>query len=213
VIEDLGSYEVAVVQTAEEAIAEVERRSPDVVLMDIGLPDQSGLLAGRTMLARHENAKIVALTASTDHRLVDEALRLGFVGYLSKEIPLSRFMTAIQSVLDGHVVLPQRLLPIRRRTDADDRVAMLAEQLTSRERQVLALLVEGVDGQDAASALGISPHTFRTHVQSILNKLQVHSRLEAVAFAVRHGLVPAPTAGARLSTATGPASHRATHSS
>jgi DNA-binding NarL/FixJ family response regulator len=196
VIRDPGGFDVSIVQTARDAIAEVDRSVPDVTLMDIGLPDQSGLVAGRTILERHPDAKVVALTALMDRGAVDEALRIGFIGYLSKDTPLSQFMNAIQSVLDGHMVLPKNLSPIRRRTDGDHHVAMLAEQLTSREREVLALLVQGIDGREAASALGISPNTLRTHFQSIFAKLQVHSRLEAAAFAIRHQLVPAPVAGA-----------------
>lgn len=191
-IEDLGLSVVRVATTGQDAIAEVERAMPDVILMDIGLPDQSGLVAGRTILERHPDAKIIALTALSDRATVDEALRIGFVGYLTKDTPVARFVNAIRSAMDGHLVLPQRLSPARRRSQAEEEVALLASQLTPREREVLALLVQGADGRRAASALGISLNTVRTHVQSILTKLQVHSRLEAATFAVRHGIVRVP---------------------
>jgi len=192
-IEDLGLSVVRVATTGQDAIAEVDRAMPDVILMDIGLPDQSGLAAGRTILERHPEAKIIALTALSDRATVDEALRIGFVGYLTKDTPVARFVNAIRSAMDGHLVLPQRLSPNRRRSQAEEEVALLASQLTPREREVLALLVQGADGRKAASALGISLNTVRTHVQSILTKLQVHSRLEAATFAVRHGIVRVPS--------------------
>lgn len=191
-IEDLGISVARVVTTGEEAIAEADRSLPDVIFMDIGLPDQSGLIAGRTILERHPDARIIALTALNDRSTVDEALRLGFVGYLTKDTPVARFVNAIRSAMDGHLVLPQRLSPTRRRSQAEKDVALMASQLTPREMEVLTLLVEGADGRKAAAALGISLNTVRTHVQSILTKLQVHSRLEAATFAVRHDIVKVP---------------------
>lgn len=207
-IEDLGLSVIRVATTGEDAIAEVDRAMPDVILMDIGLPDQSGLAAGRTILERHPDAKLIALTALSDRSTVDEALRIGFVGYLTKDTPVARFVNAIHSAVDGHLVLPQRLSPTRRRSQAEEEVALMASQLTPREREVLALLVQGADGHKAAATLGISLNTVRTHVQSILTKLQVHSRLEAATFAVRHGIVKVPGTGAESYAAEGPAFDR-----
>ncbi len=192
-LEDLGMTVVGVVPTGGEAVAFVERSMPDIILMDLALPDQSGLATGRTILDRWPEAKILALTALSDRSAVDEALRIGFRGYLTKDTPVARFVNSVRSVTDGHVVLPLRLAPVGRRAPGDDEVALLAEQLTTREREVLALLVQGADGRTVANALGISRNTVRTHVQSILTKLQVHSRLEAATFAVRHRLVDVPT--------------------
>ena len=160
--------------------------------MDIALPDQSGLAAGRATLDRHPEAKIIAVTALTDRAAVDEALRIGFIGYLTKDTPVTQFVNAVRSAMDGHLVLPHRLSPNGGRTQQHEEVALLASQLTPREREVLALLVRGANGQLAAAQLGISSNTVRTHVQSILTKLQVHSRLEAATFAVRHRLVDIP---------------------
>ncbi|HWL91142.1 MAG TPA: response regulator transcription factor [Actinomycetota bacterium] len=188
-LQGLGMLVTHIVTTGEGAIAEVDRAVPDVIFMDIGLPDQSGLMAGRTILERHPEAKIIALTALSDRSAVEEALRIGFVGYLTKDTPVARFVNAIRSAVDGHLVLPQRLSPTRRRTQAEKDIALMASQLTPREREVLTLLVRGADGRRAAAELGISLNTVRTHVQSILTKLQVHSRLEAATFAVRHGIV------------------------
>ena len=125
------------------------------------------------------------------------ALQIGFRGYLTKSAPVAQFVNSVHSVLDGQFVMPHRPGPSS--DAAQDRdTQLLIAQLTARERQVLALLVRGASGSEIAAELGISRNTVRTHVQSIMTKLQVHSRLEAVTFAVRHqpvGLHMFPIAG------------------
>jgi two-component system, NarL family, nitrate/nitrite response regulator NarL len=201
-LEDGGLSVVGTISIAAEALGAVGRLEPDVILMDLALPDQSGLATGQAILERHPEAKIVAVTALNDRSAVDEALRIGFRGYLTKDTPVAQFVTAVRSAIDGHLVLPHRLSPARRRSEAESDAALLASQLTPREREVLALLVQGADGKKAAAILGISLNTVRTHVQCILTKLQVHSRLEAATFAVRHRLVDIPSPeGADYATA------------
>lgn len=185
---------VEIATTGADGIASVERAMPDLILMDIGLPDQSGLAAGRAILDRWPRARIVALSALEDRSVVDEALRLGFRGYVSKDTSVAKFVNWIQLVLDGQVVLPQRLPSVGSRPSRDGGVSLLSDQLSRREGEVLTLLVQGADGAAMASRLGISRNTVRTHVQNILTKLQVHSRLEAATFAVRHRLVELPAA-------------------
>jgi len=191
-LEDAGLDVVASVNTGTAAVAAARTTVPDVVVMDIGLPDQSGLAAGRSILDERPDAKLLALTALNDRATADEALRLGFRGYLTKDTPVEQFTSAIQAVMDGQLVLPYRLAHAARRSP--DNAAVLAEQLTARERQVLELLVQGAAGRMIATTLAINNNTVRTHIQSILTKLQVHSRLEAAAFAVRHRLVQTPNA-------------------
>jgi two-component system, NarL family, nitrate/nitrite response regulator NarL len=187
---------VAVAPTAEDAFVAMERERPDLVLMDLGLPDQSGLAAGKAILERFPDQKILALTARDDHWAVEEALQIGFHGYVTKNTAVEEFVQAVQTVSAGQVVLPRRLSSGNGRSE-DEHAALMAEQLTPREREVLTLLVQGASGDAIARPLGISPNTVRTHVQSILTKLQVHSRLEAAAFAVRHHLVNDPVGPAR----------------
>lgn len=187
-LEDFGMT-VGVETNGDDALTALERSVPDVILMDIGLPDRTGLVVGRMILDRWPDAKILALTALNDRAVLDEALHIGFRGYLTKDTPVAQFVNSIRSVLDGHLVLPQRLSPLGRGSARDDGVALMTDQLSRREREVLSLLVQGANGSAVAERLGISRNTVRTHVQSILTKLQVHSRLEAAAFAVRHGLV------------------------
>ncbi|MGH2530222.1 MAG: LuxR C-terminal-related transcriptional regulator [Actinomycetota bacterium] len=193
-LERLGVDEVEIVTRGSEAAEAVLRACPDLALVDLGLPDQGGLAVGKMILERCSGAKVVALTALSDPRVVEEAVRAGFHGYLTKDTPVGRFANALRSILDGQVVVPHRLGPASARASGMDG-GFLAEQLTPRERDVLALLVQGAGSHAIASRLGISPNTVRTHVQSILTKLQVHSRLEAATFAVRHGVVEIPGAG------------------
>lgn len=185
---------VGIVGSGEEALQAVRRSPPDLALVDIGLPDQSGLVVGSRLLHEYPDMKVLALSALDDPAVVRQALRAGFHGYVIKDTPVGRFIQAVEAVLSGQVVVPPVLAPrvAGARTAEEESVTLLVNQLTSREREVLQLLVEGASGQAIALSLGISPNTVRTHVQSILTKLQVRSRLQAASFAVRHGVVTTP---------------------
>jgi two-component system, NarL family, nitrate/nitrite response regulator NarL len=192
-LDDAGMDAVAVVTSGRAALAYLEDDQPDVILLDLGLPDRSGLAVGREILESWPEAKLMVLTALDDPKAVEEASRAGFRGYLTKDTPVSRFVSSIEAIVAGQEVFPHRLAQATRRPGSDDSVWLLISQLTPREREVLGLLVEGADGRTIAARLGISRNTVRTHVQSILTKLQVHSRLEAATLAVRHRVVPLPT--------------------
>jgi DNA-binding NarL/FixJ family response regulator len=186
-LEKLG-LAVTVATTAVDGIEAAIRERPDVVLLDIGLPDRSGLLVGKEILEACPDAKVVVVTSLDDRRALQESVRYGFHGYLTKDTKLPQLVRAIHDAAEGHLVIPQRLAT-RRVNGESEEVELLVSQLTRKEREVLALLVQGAGSTEIASALVISPNTVRTHIQSILAKLQVHSRLEAVAFASRHNLV------------------------
>jgi DNA-binding NarL/FixJ family response regulator len=183
-LEELGLDLLPPASNGAEAMIALRSHAPELVLIDLGLPDINGLELGRRMLAERPRLKVVAVTALPDMEAVTEAIGLGFSGYVSKDTPLSQFMDSVRSVLDGQVVVAHR--PAHRLTLAEDGEAFLLHQLTRRERDVLALLMEGAGAADIAGRLSISRNTVRTHVQNILMKLQVHTRLQAVAFASRH---------------------------
>jgi two-component system, NarL family, nitrate/nitrite response regulator NarL len=191
-LEQMG-MQVVLASSGEEALKETRRHRPALVLLDIGLPGTSGLAVGRDILRIAPSTKVVAVTALQDPGTVRDAVRLGFHGYLTKDIPIERFTTSIKAAIGGQMVIPHNLARVVGGAQSEDeRQAMaLATQLTTRERDVLAMLVEGASSAAIARILSISPNTVRSHIQNILPKLQVHSRLEAAAYAMRYGLVEA----------------------
>jgi DNA-binding NarL/FixJ family response regulator len=182
-----------------------ERRRPDVVLMDLGLPGESGLVLGARIVRRFPQIKVLALTGLSDPQLLREAMRMGFSGFLTKDTQVSRLVSSIRTVAEGEVVIPQALAKTvagevnqghpDAQSEMDEEAALLASQLTEREREVISLLAEGAASPQIAERMHISRHTVRTHVGSVLGKLGVHSRLEAAAFAVRNGLVKTGSEG------------------
>jgi len=180
-----------VATSAKEGLAAVKSGKPDLVLVDVGLPDESGVELGRKILDAFPGSTVLAVTALSDPELLREVIKAGFHGFITKDTPMARFVDSIQAAMSGQIVVPQRLAArVAGAQSAEERDAgMLSAQLTPRERDVLATLVEGARSEEIARRLSISPNTVRTHIQNILTKLQVHSRLEAAAFAVRYGLV------------------------
>jgi DNA-binding NarL/FixJ family response regulator len=182
---------VAVARSEEDAVSKAKALRPDLVLIDVGASGTGGVPAGAKILAEIPSARMAAVTAARDGRLVREAAANGFHGYLTKDMPMADFITAVHAILAGQAVVPHALaLASGVLTDGHEGPA-LARQLTTREREILALLAEGLAGRAIATRLSISPHTVRTHIQNLLSKLQLHTRLEAAAFAVRHGMVRA----------------------
>jgi len=199
-LEQLGARIVGPVGTVADAVEAVERERPDLVLLDLGLPDGTGLDAGRAILAAHPGIAVVALTASTDPRAATEAVKAGFRGFVPKDARIPSVMSAINGALAGRVVVirPPARTSGPRSTRNSSLTSPLTTGLTPREREILELIVAGSGSRTIADRLHISTNTVRTHVQSVLTKLQVHSRLEAAAFAIRHGLVePANGLGTR----------------
>jgi two-component system, NarL family, nitrate/nitrite response regulator NarL len=189
--EALGARVLDIAMSAEDGLEAARRYRPDLILLDIGLPDESGLALGRRILEEIPESRVVAVTALQDAQALAEALRIGFQGYVTKDTPMRQFLTTVSAVVDGQVVVPKHLA--RRaagaKTQDEARVALVVNQLTGRERQVLTFLARGNSTPQIARELRVSPNTVRTHIQNILTKLGVHSRLEAVTFALRHGLV------------------------
>jgi DNA-binding NarL/FixJ family response regulator len=214
-LESIGMTVVDVVTNGFRALETFRRERPDLVLLDLGLPDAHGLAIGRTIIEESPDTKVIAVTASTDPRAVSEALRLGFAGFITKDTPVSQFVSSIRAVLEGQVVVPRQMARHvgGARSKEEEQAALLAQQLTPREREVLELLAKGASSSQMARELTLSMNTVRTHVQSVLNKLGAHSRLEAAAFAVRYGIVKVQqerdAGGGEDSSGTGPGEGRA----
>jgi DNA-binding NarL/FixJ family response regulator len=169
----------------------------DVVLMDYALPDGTGADATRAIKARWPSSRIVMLTAiDDDDRTILESIQAGADGYLTKNRAVEDVVTAVRAAHAGETLLPRSvILSIAQRVAAaKERQADVPqlEPLTPRELDVLRALTDGLSTPEICERLFITANTLRTHVQNIMGKLRVHSKLEAVAFALRHGLVEPP---------------------
>jgi two-component system nitrate/nitrite response regulator NarL len=190
-LEDAGAEVVAIVGNGQEAAAAVARHEPDLVLLDLGLPDADGFQVGRQLLHRNPELRVLIVTALSDPQLVQICVREGFSGYVPKSTPIAQFVSSVKAALAGDVVLPRKLArrAVGVRSPEEEDALRRASHLTDREREVLALLTEGARSEVISATLHISLNTVRTHVRNILAKLQLGSRLEAAAFAVRFGIV------------------------
>jgi DNA-binding NarL/FixJ family response regulator len=168
-------------------------RPPDVVLMDLLMPGMDGVTATAAITQRHPEVDVVAMTSFTQADLVHGALQAGAAGYLLKDAEADEVTAAIRAACRGEVHLdPAIAKQLTRSLLAPGPPAV--EVLTSREREVLVLLAQGVSNQQIADALGISERTARTHVSNILSKLGLASRTQAALLAIRDGIAPAPSA-------------------
>jgi DNA-binding NarL/FixJ family response regulator len=183
------------VHTPEEAVEICAEHHPDVVLMDIVFKGpMDGIEATRRIKEANPATKVVIMTAHDDERLLVEAVEAGASGFLGKDEAADEVLAAAKAAAEGEVLIdPSTLTRIlhqvaKEREARRDALALL-DELTEREREVLQLLSEGMRNEDIARKLFISPQTVQTHVRNLLAKLGVHSKLEAVAFAVRNGAI------------------------
>ncbi len=183
------------VHTPEEAVDLCRDHHPDVVLMDIVFKGRmNGIEATRQIKEAYPATKVVIMTAHDEERLLVEAVEAGASGFLGKDEAADEVLAAAKAAAEGEVLIdPTTLTRLlhqvsREREAARDAQALLSE-LTDREREVLQLLAGGLRNDDIAAKLFISPQTVQTHVRNLLAKLGVHSKLEAVAFAVKHSAI------------------------
>ncbi len=181
----------------EQAVEKAGEALPDVVLMDIRMPRSSGIEACRAMKAVAPSAKIVMLTISDEEEDLFEAIKAGASGYLLKDIPLDEVAAVVRAVHDGQSLInpsmAAKLLTefavLAKRDHGERSQEVPAPRLTDREMQVLKLVAKGMNNRDIARELFISENTVKNHVRNILEKLQIHSRMEAVMIAVREKLI------------------------
>ena len=180
-----------------EAVEKAAESLPDVVLMDIRMPRSSGIEACRAVKEAAPSAKIVILTISDEEEDLFEAIRAGASGYLLKDIPLDEVAGAVRAVHGGPSLIKPSMagkllteFATRAKRDDEERAQEVpAPRLTEREMQVLKLVARGMNNRDIAKELFISENTVKNHVRNILEKLQIHSRMEAVMIAVRENLI------------------------
>src|SRR6202034_851860 len=180
-----------------EAVEKAGESLPDVVLMDIRMPRSSGIEACRALKDVVPSAKIVMLTISDEEEDLFEAIRAGASGYLLKDIPLDEVADTVRAVDGGQSLINPsmagKLLTefavLARREEGEPPQQVPAPKLTDREMQVLKLIARGMNNRDIAKELFISENTVKNHVRNILEKLQIHSRMDAGIIAVREKLI------------------------
>jgi two-component system NarL family response regulator len=190
-----GIEVVAEAEDGAEAVAKAEELAPDVVLMDVRMPRVSGIEATRSIADSVPTAKILMLTVSDEEDDLYDAIKAGAAGYLLKEISIEEVATAIRAVVSGQSLISpsmaSKLLSefTNLSKKADERQALPTPRLTERELEVLKLVAQGMSNREIAGELYISENTVKNHVRNILEKLHLHSRMEAVVYAVREKLL------------------------
>ena len=188
-----GIEVVAQASGGRMAVRLAEELRPDVVLMDLRMPDLEGPEATRAILEHDPSARVVALTVASGDADVAAALEGGACGFLAKDTPIERVVAAVRAAADGVVWLSplaaEVVLKRMRQAEALPGSDLgPIDQLSSRERDVLSLIARGMDNEEIAKELSISPRTAKNHVSSILAKLGLPSRVQAAIYAVRRGL-------------------------
>jgi NarL family two-component system response regulator LiaR len=169
-----------------EAVAKARELEPDVILMDLILPQMNGIEATQAIRARNPQARILILTSFGEEAQVAAAMKAGALGYLLKESTPEELVHAIESVHMGRVTLPADLAGLM--LTGDQQPAVRTQVLTPRELDVLQGIATGLSNQEIAESLSISPYTVRTHVRNILGKLKFTNRTQAAMYAVQVGL-------------------------
>ena len=165
----------------------VDEIQPDVILMDLVLPKMDGAAAIREIRKKHPKIQIIALTSFKEEKLIKSALEAGAIGYLLKDVSADDLAQAIRDAHIGRATLSPDITQAM--VNAASQPPKPGMDLTERESEVLALLVEGLNNTQIAGRLTVSPSTIKSHVSNILTKLGVSSRTEAVTLALRNGLI------------------------
>ncbi|HEY7723671.1 MAG TPA: response regulator transcription factor [Pedococcus sp.] len=185
-----GHEVVALVSSPEDAVEAARFHRPEVVLLDVNFPGGSSLTAISEIREASPATRIVMLSAAADHAVVGRAIAEGASGYVGKEKPIAEIIEKLTQAVNGHVAVDAGLLQqaLRTRKPSDDPLWAL-QFLTDREWEVMRCIMEGLTTEQMAETLGVQRSTARTHVQNLLTKLGVHSRLQAAALMAAHGSV------------------------
>jgi DNA-binding NarL/FixJ family response regulator len=187
----LGRHGVEVVGTAGTAAEGrelIERLEPDVALVDIRLGEDSGIELTRAVLDADSSRRVVLYTGSSDVELLVSGLDSGARGYALKEGTPSELTGALQTVVGGGTYVDPRLRPALLSRQTTQRLPSLSK----REREIMDLLAQGLTGEDVAERLFLSSETVKTHIRNAMSKLEAHTRVHAVAIALREGYISGP---------------------
>ncbi|MDI3339590.1 MAG: response regulator transcription factor [Sphaerobacter sp.] len=195
-LEARGVEVVAEARNGREAVEQARALRPDVVLMDLTMPEMGGLEATRLISAELPEVSVVVLTASEEDADLFEAIKSGADGFLPKDLEAETFFALLEGVSEGQPALTPSLarkVLNEFARPAAPRPERTAEELTEREREVLELLVQGVtSNRELADRLFVSENTVKYHLRNILTKLHLQNRAQVIAYALRHGLVTPP---------------------
>jgi two-component system response regulator NreC len=192
-----NEHDVEIVGEAENAADALKAAmilKPNVILMDIGLPDMSGIEATREIKKKVSDVAIVALTIHEDEEYFFKMLEAGASGYVPKRAAPDELLTAIRAAANGQVYLYPSLAKLLVRdflSGGKPASEQVVSELTDREQEVLTYLAEGANNEEIATALVISPKTVARHRENIMRKLNLHSRSELVRYAIRKGIIKA----------------------
>jgi DNA-binding NarL/FixJ family response regulator len=193
-LEAHGLEVVGEARNGREAVELARKLKPEVVLMDLSMPEMDGLSATRLISAEQPEVKVVVLTASDEDSKLFEAIKSGAQGYLLKNLESEDFFNLLDGVNRGEPALTpalaRKLLQEFARPAQPQATPQDPDALTDREREVLELLVNGItSNRKLAKQLGVSENTVKFHVRNILDKLHLHNRAQVVSYAIRHRLV------------------------
>ncbi len=165
-----------------DAVAAVKLFDPDLLLIDLGFPDGDGMTAAREVARSHPRTRVVVLTGSDELAPLREAMKIGIAGYVRKDQRLAGIVHALRQAADGGSSIDKTLLRrLGSMAAAPTKQPQVLERLTQQEKVVLGCLADGLQTSEIVSRLGIRNSTVRSHIQAILSKLGVHTRLQAVA--------------------------------
>ncbi|HEU4355839.1 MAG TPA: response regulator transcription factor [Actinomycetota bacterium] len=189
---DLKVIDVAV--DGDTAMRVVDEQHPDVVIMDVAMPGMNGIEATRRIKEGDPDAQVLILSGHEDPLLLARAVQAGAVGLLRKTEAIVNVASSVRRAYRGESIHEQdevesAMRRLRHRRDAEADAKRRLERLTPRERQILERMATGMSSEAISKSLNMSPHTLRTHMQNILTKLGVHSKMEALVIAIRHGAV------------------------
>ena len=199
-VNELRHNVIAQASNGRETIALVQQHKPDIVLMDITMPELNGIEATRHIINEFPDIKIIALSMHTDKGIVSGMLNAGASGYLLKDSSPAELQQAIQTVMRGKIYITGEITDVVVRDyihNHNGTHTATVPQLTPREIEIIQLIAEGKASKDIASVLHISISTIDTHRQHIMDKLQLHSVADIVKFAIRTGLTTAEKQEAR----------------
>ena len=191
-LEEEGFYVVGEAADGEAAVRLVPAAKPDVILMDVSMPDMDGVEATKRILQNSPEQRVVMLTMHADKDLIDQAIKAGAVGYLTKDCSIDEVIDAVRMAANGETALsPQLAKTMLTEVRKIDQTAAREEDrlVTKREEEVLQLIADGCSTPEVAQKLYISQKTVKNHLTSIYEKLNARDRTQAVLLAVRMGIV------------------------